>query len=562
MWWMRIVGFQFAVILICVVGPTPTRAQSVPSKFQWVVKKVAWSEGDERRFEEFVTIIGEAVAARKCHTVNECLNGSVNHPYRATNPRGMSFEADCADFPYYLRAYFAWKNNLPFGYVRNVSPRPPGSGDPKNSVNGNYAAGYRSFVPPNERSPTDIRAALKAINDNVHSGHFRVLFRPGDPRVPDLYPITINRTSIRPGTTIYNAAGHVGVVYKVLANGRVFFIDAHPKSLVTHGTYGPTFPHGSRPYHAPGFKNFRSLKLENARRIGRAYVGGTLTVSRDADLSDYSLEQYVGNVDPIPDVDDKTDAWKTRRFRLNPNALPNLSFYDFVRARVAGANLRYDPKVETEEIIRQMCGDIGLRGGAIRAALTNGIQSRSQPDNLPDNIYQTSGEWEDFATPSRDARTRVLFVHLRDEVARYLKMFRVRDPALDYSGNDLAGDLWKIYLEKTVACKIPYQTSNGSSKVLNLYEVTERLFKLGFDPYHCVERRWGATASAELMSCPEREPGEIKSQWFEAEQRLRHEVVIDPAIPMGFDLATLRAKGPGTGTDVVPDVDVRRALGM
>ena len=32
----------------------------------------------------------------------------------------MFFNADCADLPYMLRAYFAWKNGLPFAYSAPV----------------------------------------------------------------------------------------------------------------------------------------------------------------------------------------------------------------------------------------------------------------------------------------------------------------------------------------------------------------------------------------------------------------------------------------------------------
>ena len=36
---------------------------------------------------------------------------------------GCDFRSDCADLPYVLRFYYAWKRGLPFSYVSDVSPR-------------------------------------------------------------------------------------------------------------------------------------------------------------------------------------------------------------------------------------------------------------------------------------------------------------------------------------------------------------------------------------------------------------------------------------------------------
>ena len=47
-----------------------------------------------------------------------------------------------------------------------------------------------------------------------------------------------------------------------------------------------------------------------------------------------------------------------------------------------------------------------------------------------------------------------------------------------------------------------------------------RLFAMSFDPYHCVELRWGAAAgSPELATCPD-DPA--RRGWYRAEQRLRN----------------------------------------
>ena len=56
----------------------------------------------ERKFSDFVASIGNS----NCYDVDGCLRGPGN-PYRDSDPVNYSFKADCADWPYVLRAYFA-----------------------------------------------------------------------------------------------------------------------------------------------------------------------------------------------------------------------------------------------------------------------------------------------------------------------------------------------------------------------------------------------------------------------------------------------------------------------
>jgi hypothetical protein len=56
---------------------------------------------------------------------------------------------------------------------------------------------------------------------------------------------------------------------------------------------------------------------------------------------------------------------------------------------------------------------------------------------------------------------------------------------------------------------------------LELGDVASRLFALDFDPYHCIERRWGATNPEELASCKD---SELKTRWYKAEQVLRNQI--------------------------------------
>jgi hypothetical protein len=89
-------------------------------------------------------------------------------------------------------------------------------------------------------------------------------------------------------------------------------------------------------------------------------------------------------------------------------------------------------------------------------------------------------------------------------------------------------------------------------------EIRRRMFLLSFDPYHCIERRWGATQPAEAMTCRD-DP--IKSEWYLAQQNLRNQIDRTYDARMDFSLNELKqGPGPGRGVGEPPDIDVRGYL--
>src|SRR5947207_1558978 len=83
----------------------PARADAA----RYIIRYDHWTEADERGYGEFIAAIGHS----GCRTVDRCLHDPAN-PFRASDPEGIVFRADCADLPYYLRFYYAWKHSLPF----------------------------------------------------------------------------------------------------------------------------------------------------------------------------------------------------------------------------------------------------------------------------------------------------------------------------------------------------------------------------------------------------------------------------------------------------------------
>lgn len=285
-----------------------------------------------------------------------------------------------------------------------------------------------------------------------------------------------------------------------------------------------------------------------SRRRDGSYAGGHIVLAENSEIPDWSDEQFYGT-EHNPGKD-----WRLAEFVLQGQAM---GFHEYVRKRLARAGFKYDPLAETRAMVRSLCNDLKYRVDAVEFAIKAGIHLRAQPNRLPSNIYGTVGLWEIYSTPSRDARLKTAFKELRDEVARFLVLAAEGGKSLAYVGDDLRRDLHQAYARETLACAITYVRSDGSKAVLSFDEIARRLFRLSFDPYHCVERRWGADEGPELSTCSD---GHKKQLWYEAEQRLRIQLNRTHDVLMGFSLVDLKRKVAGSGIDAPANIDVWRVL--
>jgi hypothetical protein len=348
----------------------------------------------------------------------------------------------------------------------------------------------------------------------------------------------------------YDPNGHVGTIFRVDPDGRLEYIDAHPDSSVTRGFYDQRFVR-SRPGMGAGFKNWRPMVLEGAVRRGDGVlVGGHIALPRNKDIPDFSEVQYFGT-GPRPDDD---SDWSSGGFTLNGEAL---DYYDYVRAVLAGGKLQFDPVKEFHDMVVSNCDDLHYRADAVSVSIAAGVQNRPEPERLPPNIYGTEGDWETFSTPSRDARLKTSFKELLDQTKRFVHMFETNDTKLVYKGSDLVDELIAGYDHDTASCSLTYARSNNSPVTLNYLEMQRRLFLMSFDPYECVERRWGATNAGELATCKD---GPAKQAWYAAEQNLRNQIDRTYDARMDFTLDELKQPGPGKGAAAPPNVDVRGYL--
>lgn len=519
----------------------PPRPKLSPSqgRWRWRIERAAWSADDEREYEAFVAGIG----ADDCDNVHRCLTSPTANPrFHDKHPPAMRFFADCADLPFMLRAYFAWQRQLPFSFSVRYGSHPPMPGH-KGKLFGNRIVDRYDIVGPGP----DPRLALPAVHQFVSSEHFRIPPLYKGEHLPDHYPVRISRDSIRPGTVIFDPDGHLAVVHQVTDDGRVLYIDAHPDNTLTRGVFNREFSR-AEPAMGAGFKSWRPQKLVGARPGKDGLVGGKIALARDSELADWSDEQFFGTRLPRP------GTWTDAVFEI---AGKPVDYHDYVRLTLAYPGFKYNPIDEMRTAMRQLCRDLGYRVEAVNLALKANIHKRPPPDRLPHNIYATKGDWETYSTPSRDARIKTAFEELRDETARFLALSRERSDVLDYKGSDLRADLLSVYREETAACRITYTRTDGSPRTLGFEEIKRRLFRLSFDPHHCVERRWGADDAEELQTCND---DRVKTAWYEAQDRLRNQLVRTYGEPMGWGLAEMQNRELDIGIAEPPDVDTLKVL--
>lgn len=525
--------------LLFLAPAAPAQTEGPASRAGYVVRFDHWSDADERDYSQWI----EAIGRSGCNTTDSCLKGSGNS-FRDTDPPGVRFYSDCAQLPYVLRAYFAWKRGLPFSYESGISPRGATS-DVRYSLTGNQVTSRTDVL----TGSTDGYKLLRTLIAAISTASFRIHPALEHPRESDFYSPGIRVNSIRPGTVIYDPDGHVATVYEVQKDGRIEFMDGHPDNSVTRGTYDLRFVRAP-PAVGAGFKNWRPIRLVGyTRGADGALVGGHMELTQNADIQDYSDEQFYGNGPRSGDA-----GWASGTFTLNGE---QLDYYDYVRAMMAGGTLEMHPVSELADMIEEKCTDLHDRAQAVDIAIAAGIQNRPEPPRLPRNIYGTSGDWETYSTPSRDARLKTAFKELRDNVARFVEMYRTGNRHLIYTGSDLVGDLLGTYDRETAKCSISYRRTDGSTITLPYEEIRKRLFKLSFDPYQCIERRWGATDPAELSTCRD---GPEKQAWYAAEQNLRNQIDRTYDARMDFTLTDLQMPGPGKGWPNPPNVDVRAFL--
>jgi hypothetical protein len=447
----------------------------------------------------------------------------------------MGLRPDCADFVYFLRAYFAYKMGLPFGYsncTRGLGGRPPKcfqwfdiehpgvtrpapppeqeaaaasaaptpAAAPKSGLvqlfSQNQPATPEPVAPPAPapapRGKPSFGEYLRAVGDVVQSGSVRV---SGNDDNTDFYMVPLTPQALRPGTVYADPYGHVLMLVQRVpeaANGTpgVFLaVDAEPDGTVTRKRFWRgnfLFVHDPA-LGSPGFKHFRPIMREASGALRRL---SNAEIAKNPQYGDFSLDQTQLSAEQFYDRMDDV---------MSPQPL--------------------DPVRAMEDAITSLDEQVNTRVTSVE----NGrkYQDKEHGDTaMPDgpSIFETTGAWEDYSTPARDFRLLIAIDVVRgfpDHVARRAERYAI--PA-GKSIADVKAELQGVLASELASRKFSYTRSDGSQWTLTLKDVIDRAadFEMAYNPNDCVELRWGAPAdSEEASTCKRHAPSAQRAKMTE-----------------------------------------------
>ncbi|MBW2189242.1 MAG: C40 family peptidase [Deltaproteobacteria bacterium] len=420
----------------------------------------------------------------------------------------LDLEPDCADLPYFLRAYFAWKLRLPLVYracTRGRKDEPPRC---EPTVFSNLDS------VPDVNDVAAFRRFTRRMAGTVHSSSPRTL--PNDDHT-DLYPLRMSRKALRPGSVFADPYGHVLVVARwkpqgVTDYGVLIGADAQPDGTVGRRRFwrGSFLFTPNTDLVGAGFKGWRPVRYDAVSDTDTDTDTGLgprpWSIATNEDLRksggprSWSEAQYKGTAD---------DFYAAMEGMINPRAL------DPVRMQISLVDA-------LEESVQRR-----------RSSVQNGedfMKSRKyEPIDMPRGgaLFLTSGPWEDYSTPSRDMRLLISIdavVSFPATVAAHPGRFGIRE-----ADREEAARLVRAALETELAKRtFEYIGSDGSAWKLSLADLVERMkaMEMAYNPNDCAEIRWGAPeGSEERATCKRRASQQQQSRmqkyrkWFAQRER-------------------------------------------
>lgn len=424
----------------------------------------------------------------------------------------MVLRPDCADLPYFLRAYFAFKLGLPFGYSkcsRGGGGKPPRCLQWFSIQNAEAVGRPATGQEITSSTPAPKSAGLAAgfgefthtVADAVHSGTARTAANSDD---TDYYPVALSQDTLRPGVIYADPYGHVLTIVRRVpeADGKagiIFAVDGQPDGTVGRKRYWRgNFLFAKDPaLGSPGFKRFRPIVRQANGTLRRLT---NKEIAADPQYGDFSLAQSKLDIEAFYDRMDDV---------MSPEPL--------------------DPTVALKDAIDSLEEQVKVRVTSVengRKFQSTGHGEASMPDGA--TIFETIGPWEDFSTPSRDLRLLIaidVVRHFPDRVARRPQRYAM--PA-GKRVDEVKAELQNVLASELAVRKFSYPRSDGAPWTLTLRDVIERMdaLEMAYNPNDCVELRWGAPAgSQEMATCRRHAPAAQRAKmlkyraWFRERRR-------------------------------------------
>ncbi|HXC51639.1 MAG TPA: hypothetical protein VN634_12185 [Candidatus Limnocylindrales bacterium] len=483
------------------IGPDAPSGRSRTSGSMWPVERV-WDRDTENLYSAWVAkLFDDSIDAspswNSLHAVTHDPSRNFLHNSLGLgedSEGGITLQPDCADLPYFLRGYFAWKMRLPFVYSRCYSVslnRAPICSDTRSNL---------ELASPGSSLAVLQRFFSRTVADTAHSATGRTAAMDDH---TDVYPVRISADTLRPGAVYIDPYGHVLVVAKRVdqtptSSGILFAVDAQPDGTVARKRYwrGTFLFALNADNSAPGFKRFRPVVPDgnSVRTLDNSEI-----LSHPA-YGDWSMEQYEGDADAFYDKVDQALSPARRSARQVMLEVVDL-LQQQLEQRVASVQ-------GGETYVAKSPGTIGMPSGAA--------------------IFQTVGAWEDYATPSRDLRLLIAI-----DVVRGFPEYVSHRPGRFFADrgmnpSNIRGELEALLDRELQRRTFQYQRSDGTPWTLKLSDVIERAdaLEMAYNPNDCVEKRWGAPEdSIEIMPCRRHAPAEQVRQmggvreWFHTRTR-------------------------------------------
>ncbi len=407
----------------------------------------------------------------------------------------LRLQPDCADLPYLLRAYFAWKMELPYGFrrcSRGRSGRAPSCGDVQTNMSTREKDGDDDAFQYFSR---------RRIRNAVHSASGRTA--PDDDET-DYYPVPLTRAALRPGTLFADPHGHMLVVARWIPQGldrygALIAADAQPDGTVGRRRFWRgsfLFTPETKDVGA-GFKAFRPVVIDREREV-------TTLLNKELrgkdGLAPFSREQYEGS---------KDDFYAAMEALINPRPL--------------------DPRARQTSLVDALAEAVARRVNSV----DNGVEFMEgrawRPIEMPTGyaVFETKGAWEDFSTPARDMRLLISIdtvLALVDQIRRAPARYGLRAEQVEATVAEVTAHRDRLLAER----RFEYTRSNGEKQASTLKQIVDRRdrFEMSYNPNDCTELRWGAReGEPEFATCARRAPSKQQRRmvkyrpWFQNRQR-------------------------------------------
>ena len=435
------------------------------------------------------------------------------YDYRAPGEdEGLALEPDCADLPYFLRAYFAWKLRLPFVYracTRGRKETPP--------LCEPWVYSNLDSVPDKSTSAA-FRRFVRRMANTVHSSSPRTLPDNDD---TDFYPVRLRRQSLRPGTVYADPYGHVLVVARwkpqgVVDYGVLIGADAQPDGTVGRRRFwrGSFLFTPKTELVGSGFKAWRPVQHDPSLVADAGTGTGT-----DADVPPQPWA--IASNEQLHDAKG-IRAWSDVQYRGTGD-----DFYAAIEGIINPRPL--DPVRMQTSLVDALDESVQRRLSSVQNGEDYMREQAYAAVDMPFGaaLFLTTGPWEDFSTPSRDMRLLISIdavLSFPDTVASHPERFGLAQS----NGHEAASAVREALTTELEKRSFEYTRSNGSTWKLTLADVVQRVkaMETAYNPNDCVEIRWGAPAgSEERATCKRRAPEEQEQRmekyraWFAERQR-------------------------------------------